>query len=298
LALLLSVCLGGVAMAAQGAATGTLAQRIGHYDPKDVRHSPAVHDGAGSMDFGPVLGASALSTNLIFIHRGTINPKSGIGQHFHNHCEEMFIILDSGEAQFTINGRTAALGMPGGVPDRMGSSHGIYNPTDKPINWININVGVTKTYDAFNLGDDRVGATLDKVPQFVNFKIDPKLLKPVVAMNGGKGTVQYRRALEPTVFFTTWSYVDHLVIPSGASVGPSTPANMSEAYYVISGEGTATVNGETAPIKAGDAIPADVGQSRAFAQTGSAPLEMLVIGVAKDMASKEAFIAQVNPPRR
>jgi mannose-6-phosphate isomerase-like protein (cupin superfamily) len=286
------------AMAQQGAATGTLAQRIGHYDPKAVRHSTAVHDGAGSMDFGPILGASALSTNLIFMHRGTINPKSGIGQHFHNHSEEMFVILDNGEAQFTINGRTAVLGQPGGVPDRMGSSHGVYNPTDKPIQWLNINVGTTKTYDTFNLGDDRVGAPLDKVPQFVNFKLDPKALKPVERMNGGTGTVQYRRLLEPTVFFTTWSYVDHLMVPAGATVGPFTPPNMSEAYYVLSGAGTATVNGETAPIKAGDAIPVDIGQSRAFAQTGSAPLELFVVGVAKDMASKEAFIAATMAPRR
>src|SRR6202012_227178 len=82
-----------VAMAQVGG-TGTLAQRIGHYRPDQVTHSTAVHDGAGSMDFGPILGAKSLSTNLIFMHRGVINPHSGIGQHFHNHCEEMFVILD------------------------------------------------------------------------------------------------------------------------------------------------------------------------------------------------------------
>src|SRR3546814_11004490 len=59
-----------------------LAQRIGHTDPDGMRVANGVHGGAGSMKFGPLLGAAALSTNLIFVHRGTIAPKSGIGQHF------------------------------------------------------------------------------------------------------------------------------------------------------------------------------------------------------------------------
>ena len=39
-------------------------------------------------------------------------------------------------------------------------------------------------------------------------------------MHGGKGTVQYRRALGPDVFSTAWAFVDHMVVPPGASVGP------------------------------------------------------------------------------
>ena len=84
------------------------------------------------MDFEVLLGADALDTNLIFFHRGVINPKSGIGQHFHNKCEEMFVILD-GKAQFTLDGRTSVLEGPAGVPDRIGHAHGIYNPTDNPF---------------------------------------------------------------------------------------------------------------------------------------------------------------------
>src|SRR4051812_20113944 len=172
---------------AQVGGTGTLAQRIGHYDPAKVRPSKAVHDGAGGMEFGPILGANSLSTDLLFIHRGVIDPHSGIGQHFHNNCEEMFVILDGPDAQFTINGHTSVLKTPAGAPDRRGSSHGIYNPSDKPIQWLNINVGMSKTYDAFNMGDDRVGATLDKIPQFVNMQLDRATLKPAPAWLNAKG---------------------------------------------------------------------------------------------------------------
>jgi hypothetical protein len=64
-----------------------------------------------------LLDAHSLDTNLFFLHRGVIQPKSGIGAHFHNQCEEMFIIFD-GEAQFTIDGRTSLLrGPAGALPD-------------------------------------------------------------------------------------------------------------------------------------------------------------------------------------
>jgi len=286
------------AQAQMGAPTGTLAQRIGHYQPSKVAHLTAVHDGAGSMDFGPLLGAHSLSTNLLFIHRGVIAPHSGIGQHFHNRCEEMFVILDGPDAQFTINGRTSTLPTPSGAPDRMGSSHGIYNPSDKPLQWLNINVGLTKVYDNFDMKDDRVGAPLDPIPQFMNMHLDRALLKAAPAFLNAKGTVQYRRALDASVFLTPWSYVDHVLLTAGAGIAPTLPATMSVAYYVMAGSGTVTVNGETQPIAAGDAIPVDLGQSHAFTQTGSAPLELLAIGIAKDLAAKEAYIAATSTPRR
>src|SRR5258706_15022706 len=134
-----------------------LAQRIVHTDPAKYRPSPSVHKGPGVLDYMALFDAHSLDTNLFFLHRGIIQPKSGIGAHFHNKCEEMFVIFD-GEAQFTIDGRTSLLKGPAGAPCPMGHSHAIYNPTDKPIQWMNINVTAMKgTYDAVNLGDPRVG---------------------------------------------------------------------------------------------------------------------------------------------
>jgi mannose-6-phosphate isomerase-like protein (cupin superfamily) len=269
------------------AANAQLASKITHYDLSKTRELKAVHDGAGSMNFGPLMTDKTLSTNFIFLHRGVLHPGGGIGQHFHNHCEEMFVILE-GEAEFTVNGRTSLLKGTVGAPNRMGSSHAIYNPTDHDVEWMNINVGTSKVYDAFNLGDDRVGAPKDKVPQFVTMRLDKALLKP--APNGGK--VQRRRALSPSVFFTPWAYVDHELIAPGGDTGTSALPNLSEAYYVMSGDGSVTVNGETVAIKKGDAIPVDLNQSKSF-KAGAAPLELMIIGVAKDMAAKDAFAA--NP---
>ena len=277
------------ALLAATTAHAQLASKITHYDLSKTQNIKAVHDGAGSMNFGPLMNDKTLSTNFIFLHRGVLHAHGGIGQHFHNHCEEMFVIFD-GEAEFTINGRTSLLKGTVGAPDRMGSSHAIYNPTDHDVEWMNINVGTSKVYDAFNLGDDRVGAPKDKIPQFVTMRLDRALLKPATPNGPGGGKVQRRRALGPSVFYTSWAYVDHELISPGGDTGTSALPNLSEAYYVMSGDGSVTVNGETVAIKKGDAIPVDIGQSKSF-KAGSQPLELMIIGVAKDMASKNAFAA-------
>jgi len=266
-----------------------LAERIGHYVPEKAQRVTGVHDGAGSMKIEPIMDDKSLSTNLLFWHRGVIEPYSGIGEHFHNRCEEMFVIL-SGEAEFTVNGRTSLLKAPVGAPDRMGSAHAIYNPTDQQVEWMNINVDASKVYDTSDLGDARVGVAKDPIPQFITMKLDRADLKPVPHMNGGTGIVLRRRVLGPAVFYTPWAFVDHLIVQPGASIGRSKMVDISEAYYVISGDGSVTVDNETAAIKVGDAIPVDLGQSKSFT-AGTAPLELMVVGIARDIRTKNALAA-------
>ena len=71
------------------------------------------------MSFTALLNRGAVTPEFNFLHRGVIPAGAGIGHHFHNVVEEMFVILD-GEAQFTIDGRTATREGPGrrAVPDR------------------------------------------------------------------------------------------------------------------------------------------------------------------------------------
>jgi len=284
-----------------GAQAAGLAGRIVHTDPATFKMSPAVHGGAGSMGFTALLNRGAVTPEFNFLHRGVIPPGAGIGHHFHNTVEEMFVILD-GEAQFTIDGRTATVKGPAGVICRTGHSHAIYNASSTPVQWMNLNVSlIAGVYDAFDLGDTRATAALDPVPPFMTLRLDRALLRAP----GGRGrgaapaapaanAVQSRRALAPSVFSTTWAYVDHVLVPPGGSTPELAHESVGEAYYVMAGSGTLTVKGqssETAPVRTGDAIPIRIGESTQFTNTGSEPLELFVMGVAKDMAAKTQLLA-------
>ena len=275
-----------------------LAERIVHTEPAKYRASPSVHGGPGQLNYMGLFNATSLDTNLYFLHRGIIQPKSGIGAHFHNQCEEMFVIFD-GEAQFTINGRTSVLKGPAGAPTRMGSMHAIYNHTDKPVEWMNINVSARKgVYDAFDLSDGRVDVPIDPIPVFMTMRLDRSLLRPIEALNGGKGTVQYRRALAPSVFLSAWSYVDHLVLPPDTSTGPQAFPEVGEFYYVMNGQGSVTIGSETAQVRAGDAVPIRLNDRKSFANTGTAPLEFLIVGVARDADRKYDVVTPPPMPAR
>jgi mannose-6-phosphate isomerase-like protein (cupin superfamily) len=282
------------------AAAGALSQRIVHTNPASYRPSPAVHGGAGTMSFTALLNRGAVTPEFNFLHRGVIPAGAGIGHHFHNMVEEMFVILD-GEAQFTIDGRTATVKGPAGVLCRTGHSHAIYNAGPGPVQWMNLNVSLLPgLYDNFDLGDTRVGAALDSIPTFMTMRLDGALLRTAGARGRGAAApppdpkaVLSRRVLGPAVFSTTWSYIDHVLVPPGASTTPVAHDTVGEAYYVLAGAGTVTVKGgasETAAVAAGDAVPIRIGESSQFTNSGSAPLELFVMGVAKDMAAKTQLL--------
>jgi mannose-6-phosphate isomerase-like protein (cupin superfamily) len=268
------------------AAREPLEKRIVHTDPAKYRVTKSVHGGPGQLDYMSLLDARSLDTNLFFLHRGILQPKGGIGAHFHNQCEEMFVIFD-GEAQFTIDGRTSILKGPAGAPVRMGHSHAIYNHTDKPVQWMNINVSAMKgTYDAFDLSDPRVDVPLDPIPVFMTMRLDRALLRPGPPSSAAKGSVQYRRALGPTVFSGPWAYVDHMVLAPNSATVPHLHREVAEFYYLIKGAGTVTIadrdNSETAAIREGDAIPILLNDTHHFENTGAEPLEFLIVGVSRD----------------
>ncbi len=268
-------------------AAESLTERIHHLDPSNYRPLKAVHAGAGTMSFGVLMPAGSIE-DLRFVHRGVVDPKSGIGHHMHNSTEEMFVVFN-GNVQFTIDGHTAEAKGPVGVPVRLGQAHALYNAGDTPVQWMNISVarsdmpalgrGEDPT-GSVDLGDDRVGAPLSKVPEFLTASFDRMKLRPVANMNGGKGTVSYARKIGPSFFRTNWAYVDHLLVPPGASVGKHLHNGVEEFYYVMNGSGEITVNNETATVRAGDAIPLKAREAHALANNSSEPLEVIIIGVA------------------
>src|ERR1700721_4123882 len=112
-----------------------LAARIGHTDPSKYTRSRS-HNSAGDMACELLVPPSAMDVNLNFMHRCEIMPGGGVGHHFHNTTEEMFIVFD-GQAEFTVDGRTSVLQGTGGAPCRRGHSTLFNTPPAKRANSLN-----------------------------------------------------------------------------------------------------------------------------------------------------------------
>lgn len=257
----------------------SLAQRVVHNNPSNYRQLSAVHAGAGQMKFTGLIGSQALSTNFLYLHAGEIFDKGGIGQHFHHTIEEMYVILD-GEAEFTVNGHTSKIKGPALVPCKMGDSHGIYNSSGKTIRWLNFAISTTKGRgDNFDLGDTRVGASIEPIPQFVSGQLKKESLKPTSTAYSGSD-VLYRRVLGPDIFSTSWNHVDHVVIKAGGKTSRQNKG-VEEVYYVIKGSGSASNNPDSVfAVKADDAFYGLFGENIMLSNNGKEDLELLVIGVA------------------
>ena len=271
-----------------------LINRIGHTDPAKAMPGKNVHQGTGTLGMQTLLGRGTVK-NLAFMHHGPLGPKSSIGHHFHTNSDEMFLILD-GDCQFTVNGQTALIKGPAGVPCKSGNSHAVYNPSAKAVDWVNFQVLVADpvqpaagapsqrpgappaqagggmqrrssyNYSAdpttlFEMADDRSDAVLVKKPTFINTgQLTRENLRPVVNINGGKDTVFYRRALGPGAFESNWAFFDHLLIPVGSTAGRHYHEGVDEVYLVIKGKGKVYVNDEWADVAYGDAIPVKAGE--------------------------------------
>jgi mannose-6-phosphate isomerase-like protein (cupin superfamily)/heme-degrading monooxygenase HmoA len=269
----------------------TLSQRVVHNTPSSYRQLSAVHAGAGPMKFTGLIGSQALATNFLYLHAGEIPDKSGIGQHFHHTIEEMYVILD-GEAEFTVNGRTSRIKAPALVPCKMGNAHGIYNSSGKTLRWLNFAVSTTKGRgDNFDLGDNRVGAALDPIPQFVSGQLKRESLRTNNAAYKGNG-ILYRRIFGPDIFSGNWDHVDHVVIPARSTAGPRQLDGMEEVYYVIKGAGKFAVQSDSAIIKTDDAFFASANEAITISNNGNDDLELLVVGIA---TAKQKGAARSTP---
>ena len=208
----------------------------------------------------------------------------------------MFVILD-GEAQFTVDGRTSTLKGPAGAPARMGHSHAIYNATDKPVQWLNINVASFRgIYDNFDLGDDRVGAPLDPVPQFISMQLDP------VAPAAGRGPPGRHRNGAVSARAQPLGFLHDLGLRRSPAAAAGHLGRVGRGArhrrLLLRDERRRHRDGgrRYRADQIGDAIPVRVGETRAFENSGTAPLEFLVVGVARDMNKKNDLLA--TPPQR
>ncbi len=251
----------------------------GRTDPSQYKDVPKCHSGAGTVQYMELLSGDDFKSNLLFIHRGIIPPGASIGEHTHIGAEEMYFVFNA-PAEFTVNGRTAILPAGSCVLCPEGSSHGIYNPGDVPLEWMNIAVGKTKDHGrAINLGKDLTKQPLDSPAPFKWSYFDKSLLRPVGPAHLGAGKILNRRPWVDGNFSTTFKRIGHCVLPPGTSIGYHQHNAIEEVYYVMSGTGLMTVNDKTWEVGPGDAAACTLGDSHGIYNNTDEDLDIFVLQV-------------------
>ena len=253
---------------------------FGRTDPSKYNEAKNVHKGAGSMYFMELLGPDDLTVNFLWMHRGVIPPHCGIGEHLQREMEDMFFAFNI-PAEFTVNGQTAFLPAGSCVLCPMGSSHGIYNNSDEPLEWMNIGVGTENEFKVIDYNENLTNQIVESPAPFKWAQFDRSLLKPVAKAHEGKGTVYFRTLWNEDSFKTNWLRVGHILLLPDTSIGYHQHTAIEIIYYIMSGTGRMTVNDHTWDVKAGDAIPGQVYDSHGLYNNTDEELDIFYIVIAK-----------------
>ncbi len=261
--------------------------RIGHTDPDKYHEARNCHHGAGSIRYMSLW--DDFETPWMFIHRGVMPPGTGMGHHFHDNCEEMYIIFDNA-VRSTHNANTADLTRGAMVPCCIGESHGMYNHTDHDTQFMNLGVaGADGRYDCRNLNDDLVDkrpGSADKIP--VRYIHRDEFMIFGGPVHEGKGRLAFRRIWSGETFGTNWEYIDHILLPPDTSIGYHRHETMEECYIILAGKGKMTVDDETMEVFAGDAIPNKLGGCHGIYNDGQEELEILNMAVSMEKGKADS----------
>lgn len=99
----------------------------------------------------------------------------------------------------------------------------------------------------------------------------------VVNMRGGKGTVEIRRFLEGEEFHGKGRLFGKITIKPGDSIGLHQHVGDCEAFYVLTGNGQYSDNGNLIDITSGDILYVDDGGSHSVENTANCDLELLAL---------------------
>ena len=101
------------------------------------------HDGTGPVNLYEIWQREDFQSNIDFIDRVVIPPKSTVGYHQHGNNEEMYIVL-SGRAEMTIEGKAITVNTGDMILNPPKGCHGLQNHSDKDVDLLVIQVSLTE----------------------------------------------------------------------------------------------------------------------------------------------------------
>ena len=102
----------------------------------------------------------------------------------------------------------------------------------------------------------------------------------VASLHDGEGSVFGGRLLDGTQLGSgPWRFVDYWRIPPATSIGEHLHEKGREFYFIVSGQGTMIINGESIPVERGDLILNEPGDTHGITNTSGEELCILVTEV-------------------
>ena len=96
--------------------------------------------------------------------------------------------------------------------------------------------------------------------------------------HGGAGAVTCREIMgDYDKASPGFKYVHEDILEPGVSIGEHLHQGDEEIYWVLEGEGTFTLDGETFRVSAGDVCLTRDGQRHSLVNSGSSPMRLLVV---------------------
>ena len=252
----------------------------GHTDLSKYFEHEKAHGGK-SIFLMDMIPRELFETDFLWIHRGVIPPKASIGLHLQRNMEDMFFSFNL-PAEFTVNDCTSYLPARSCVLCPEGSYHGIYNPHDEPIQWMNIGIGADEPPIIIDLGDDLTDREITSPPTFKWGQLDRSLLRPIPSAHLGKGAILNNKVWLDDNFKTDWMRIGHCLLPPDTSIGYHQHLATEEVYYVLEGHGYMTVNDHTWEVGPGDAIPCTLNDSHGIYNHTGGDLEIFVLIIAME----------------
>jgi mannose-6-phosphate isomerase-like protein (cupin superfamily) len=106
---------------------------------KQVQQSS--HNGRGNVDLYEVWGRSDFKSDVDFMDRVVIPPKSTIGYHKHGNNEEIYILLE-GQGTMTIDNEPVRVKKGDMILNPAFGEHGLVNDSDSNIDLLVIQIGL------------------------------------------------------------------------------------------------------------------------------------------------------------